>query len=103
MKESKRKIKNIKSNFILKLIFSSLTEYIKLDLINYNKILQKKLNVSIEDYEKRCKIKIIGKRNGKGKEYDLISDKLVFEGEYLNGRRNGKGIEYNIIREIKFE
>ena len=103
MSESKGKINDVKSNFILKLIFSPLTEYIKLDLINYNKAIQKRLNISIENYKNRCKIKIIGKRNGKGKEYDLNTDKLVFEGEYLNGRRNGKGIEYNIVREIKFE
>ena len=35
-----------------------------------------------------------GKRNGKGKEYDSGSGKLIFEGEYLNGKRNGKGKEY---------
>ena len=33
------------------------------------------------------------KRNGKGKEYDI--GLLTFEGEYLNGKRNGKGIEYD--------
>ena len=38
-------------------------------------------------------LKVNGKRNGKGKEYDL-NDELSFEGEYLNGERNGKGIEY---------
>ena len=34
-----------------------------------------------------------GKRNGKGKEYD-INGILVFDGEYLNDERNGKGKEY---------
>ena len=35
-------------------------------------------------------------KNGKGniKEYDEVSSKLIFEGEYLNGERNGKGKEY---------
>ena len=35
-----------------------------------------------------------GKRNGKGKEYD-INGILVFDGEYLNDERNGKGEEYD--------
>ena len=33
--------------------------------------------------------------NGFVKEYDCYSNKLLFEGEYLNGKRNGKGKEYN--------
>ena len=34
-----------------------------------------------------------GKRNGKGKEYNSYGG-LIFEGEYSNGKRNGKGKEY---------
>jgi len=36
---------------------------------------------------------INGKRNGKGKEYNL-EGKIIFEGEYLNGKKkwNGKRI-----------
>ena len=34
-----------------------------------------------------------GKRNGKGKRYD-IDGFLVYESEYLNGKRNGHGKEY---------
>ena len=32
-----------------------------------------------------------GKRNGKGKEYNVS----IFEGEYLDGKRHGKGKEYS--------
>ena len=32
--------------------------------------------------------------NGKGKEYQICSGNIIFEGEYLNGIRNGKGKEY---------
>ena len=42
------------------------------------------------------------KRNGKGKEYDF-SDKLLFEGEYLNMKRNGKGKEYDENGKLLFE
>ena len=43
-----------------------------------------------------------GKRNGKGKEYDIVGE-LEFEGEFLNGERNGKGKEYYDNNELKFE
>ena len=32
---------------------------------------------------------INGKRNGKGKEYDIINGQLIFEDEYLNGKQTG--------------
>ena len=43
-----------------------------------------------------------GKRNGKGKEYDNCFG-TIYEGEYLNGKRNGKGKEYHRTGEIIFE
>ena len=45
---------------------------------------------------------INGKRNGKGKEYNL-EGKIIFEGEYLNRKRNGKGKEYYYNGSLKFE
>ena len=33
-------------------------------------------------------------KNGKGKEYKLNTDILLFKGEHKNWKRNGKGIEY---------
>ena len=41
--------------------------------------------------------------NGKIKEYHLFSEKLLFEGEYLNGKRNGFGKEYSRNGNILFE
>ena len=33
-----------------------------------------------------------GEINGQGKEYDFLTDQLLFEGEYVNGKKwNGKG------------
>ena len=41
--------------------------------------------------------------NGKGKEY-YSNGKLKFEGKYLNGKRNGKGKEYDIYNsKLKIE
>ena len=44
------------------------------------------------------------KKNGKGKEYNKYTGKLIFEGEYLNGKKwNGKCIEYYNNSKLKFE
>ena len=64
-----------------------------LNMIIYNKKLKKMLLVDIEDYKKISGKYKIGKKNGKGKEFILNINRLIFEGEYLNGKRNGKGKE----------
>ena len=110
-------LKNIKSEYTIKILFFHLDEKIKLKLIKYNKNLQNtidinlnnyknftgkylKLETRVKEYNKDGKLIFIGeylngKRwNGKGKEYDYAG-KLRFEGEYLNGNRNGKGKLYN--------
>ena len=84
-------INNIKSPYILQIILSYLKEKQNLSLINYNRELQKKLSIKIEDYMKASgKIKIIEK-NGKGKEYSLDSNIIRFEGEYSNRKRTRLG------------
>ena len=50
----------------------------------------------------------IGKRNGKGKEYNGFNNKLLFEGDYIDGKRTGYGKEYyeekyNRKKVIKYE
>ena len=92
--KSNADLNNIKSNFILKNIFSFINEKSKLDIFKYNKNFQKKLNINIEDYKKISGKYIEGERNGYAKEYDDW-DNLLFEGEYLNGKKNGKGKEYS--------
>ena len=117
-------LKNVKSKYIIQIFFTFLDEKNKLKLVKYNKELQQKINISINNYihfqgkyivyESNIKGKeydfndnlkfegeyLIGERNGKGKEY--IYEKLTFEGEYLNGKRNGKGKEY-FVGELTFE
>jgi len=94
--------KSIECLYILKDIFSFLSQKKKLEIIIYNKELQKILDINIEDYKRKARIYRIGERNGKGKEY-YSSGKLRFEGEYLNGKRNGKGKEYNRYGDLIFE
>ena len=96
-------IEDIKSSFIIKEIFLLLNQKQKLDIIIYNKKLQKLFEVDIENYKKISRRFFKGERNGKGKEYDKYIKRLLFEGEYLNGKRNGKGKEYNDYGELIFE
>ena len=93
----------IKSLFIMKFIFSFITKKRKFELIIYNRKFKTKLKIDIEDYKKESGKYTTGERNGKGFEYDLYSNKKLFEGKYLNGKKNGKGKEYNYNGNIIFE
>ena len=97
--------KSIKSLYILKTIFSFLSEKQKLNLIIYNIHLQKQFDINIENYKKIRRIYKVGDRNGKGKEYDISTRYryMIFEGEYLDGKRNGKGKEYYFDDKLEFE
>ena len=125
-------LENIKSKYILKEIFSNLDQLTKLLLVKCNKKLKNRLNVDIIDYMFLSQKYFVGERNRKGKEYTIINNNLIFEGDYidgkrtgygkeyykekfegkmiikyegkyLNGKRNGKGVEYYNNGEIKFE
>ena len=95
--------KNIKSQKILKFIFSFLFKNKKLDIISYNNQIKRILKVNFDDYKIAGNLEKIGNRNGYGKEYIKGTNLLIFEGEYKNGRRNGKGKEYYEYNKIKFE
>ena len=113
-------MKDIKSKYITKCIFSYLDEYVKLNIVKYNKYIQNIINIDIVNYQtfsgRYIKSKnneenifqefkgnnnelifegkyLKGKRNGNGKEY-YNGNILIFEGEYLKGKRTGKGKEY---------
>ena len=103
MEDNTCKINNIKSNYILQNILLKLNKNQKLDIIIYNKALQKRLRLNIEDYKEQSRRYKIGEKNGYSKEYNLYNDNLLFEGEYKNGKKNGKGKEYYENGKIKFE
>ena len=73
-------LKNVKSSYFLKYIFSHITEGRKLKLIRYNKKLQKENDINIINYIYFSKRYLIIEPNGKGKEYDGYNDHLLFEG-----------------------
>ena len=94
--------KTIKSPYIIRRIFSFLTEKKKFAMILYNKKLQRKLDLDLDDYKKFSGIYIIAKK-GYAKGYKLYTNKVIFEDEYLNGKKNGKGKEYNYEGKVIFE
>jgi len=103
--KSEKNIRKSISKYVLKdILFSFLSEKQKLEIIIYNKDLQKKLDINIEDYKRICQRYRVGERNGKGKEYkyNKLSNIMIFEGAYLHGKRNGKGKEY-FNGKLKFE
>ena len=87
-------LSNIKSLEILKKIFSSLRRNYSLKLINYNKSLQSKLSLDINNYKEYAKIYRVFDKDGKVKEYDMSTNELKFEGENKNKKRSGLGKEY---------
>ena len=65
-------LENIKSPFIKKKIFSQIHDKVKLELIKYNKKIQKVLNIDIINYKLFRGISIILESDNKGKGYDYI-------------------------------
>jgi len=56
--KSKNGFENLKSNFIFKKILEYIKKNKSLEIIKYNKKLQKRLNLSINDYKECCEIEI---------------------------------------------
>ena len=93
----------IKSKYIIKYIFNHINSRKKLKIILYNKELINKLEYNIEDYKKLSEKEIRVEKNGRGKEFIINSNIIIFEGEYTKGKRNGKGKEYYINGKLKCE
>ena len=100
---TKNLLKLFKSFNNMKYIFSCLNENKKLDLIIYNKEFQKKFGINTEYYKKVSGKYIIGNKNGIGKEYELNTNILLYEGKFKNKKRSGEGKEYNKNGKIIFE
>ena len=93
---------SVKSEYILKKIFSFLEKHKELLVINYNKIIQNQLNDNIDDYKKTSHIYREIEKNGMGKEFLTKDNVLIFEGQYENWKRNGEGKEYYKNGNLKF-
>ena len=96
-------LKNVKSRYILAMIFEYIKYKKKLNIIKYNNYIQARININLMNYKLLSGRYVIYQSDKKGKEYDSYTDKLIYEGYYLNGERNGKGKEYDEYGKLKFE
>ena len=94
---------SVKSYYILQEIFSFLKIENFLNLIIYNKQLQKKFGYNLEYYKKISGKYRLYNKCGRGEVYKLNTKIKLFEGEYLNGERNGNGKEFYDDGKLKFE
>ena len=94
---------NIRSKYIYQKVVSYLYEKTKLNVIKYNKNLQKKLNIGLINYMVLSERYIIFQNDGEGKEYNDYYSELIFEGKFFKGKRHGKGKEYDYKGKLIFE
>ena len=96
-------LRKIRSKYITKNIFSYINEKTKLNLIKFNKKLQKELFIKIINYQILSGRYIEYETNDTIKEYNAYNDLLIYEGEFKEGKRNGKGKEYNNEGKLIYE
>ena len=75
----------------------------QLSLVKYNNKIKDRINIDLIDYKYLSERYFIGEINGKGEEYSILNDELIFEGDYINGKRTGYGKEYYEKEKIKYE
>ncbi len=83
-------LKNVKSFYIKEIFFSFVSEIKQLNLIRYNKALQKEFNIKLDNSQILWGKDIIKDINGTTKMYNAFTEKLIFEGEYINGKKKRK-------------
>ena len=103
-------LKNIKSNYILKDIFSFLTKKIGLRIIRHNRKIQNKLEIKKEDFintsGRYIKKDLFGLNifsDNNYCDYTIDTNILIFKGSYNNGIKNGYGTEFYTNGNKKFE
>ena len=95
-------LKNVKSQYFSKKLFSHINDKRKLEIVKINKILQNNIDVNINNYKLFAGKYLIYEEDGKGKEYRIYDDMLIAEAEYKDGKKNGKGKEYENSK-VRFE
>ena len=75
----------VKSLYFSINIFTYIDERRKLNLIKYNKALQKILHINIFNYKLLSEKYIINQSKDIYKIYNVVDDFLLFEGNYING------------------
>ena len=86
--------RKIKSIFILKKIFINVENTKKMNIIVYNKKIQRKMGLNITDFM-RFSGRYRVEEDDKIKDYSSYDHRLLFEGQYANRKRNGDGKEFD--------
>ena len=94
--------RKIRSSVILQKVFKYIDNILKLKIALYNKVIQRKLNLDLNDF-KRYSGKYRKKDGEITYEYNSSNDFLLFEGNYSNGKKNGCGKEYDEEGKLIFE
>ena len=94
---------NIKSNFVLKRIFNILPEKTLLEIIQYNKIIQKRINKDIQDFKKylNIEIEIIPAESGKFINIPKNKSQQSYYHIFFDDSRKEIKNIYSITNEIK--
>ena len=88
-------LENIKAKYIIiEKIFDLLTIRHKLKIIAYNKSLQGKCSVNINNYKNNAWCYVIKEANGKYKMITTENKILIYEGDCLKGKKHGEGKLY---------
>ena len=95
-------LKNILSEYFIKKFFLNVNEKLKLEIMKYNKNLQRLNDISLKNYRRFSDNYIFFISKGNGKEYNKYGN-IIYEGEFLNGKRNGKGKEYDARGNLKYD
>ena len=101
--QSNANLKNIKSNYILSKIFIYLKIMKKLRIVNYNKKIQKRLNITNEDYKEysSIEIEIIPIKDYYGRFININEDDKLYYHIYFNGNKEEIKNKYEIEEEDK--
>ena len=98
--KSKNSFENLKSNFIFKKILEYMKKDKSLEIIRYNKKLQKRLNLSINDYKEYyqpIEIELKIEENGYGKFINITEKEKEYYHIYFNN--SNKEIKRNYLNE----
>ena len=94
----KEKFKNLKSDFFIYKVFDILTKIKSLEIIKYNKNIQKRLNISINNYKEyseiysKIEIEIIPASNKIDKFINIKKDEEIYFHIYLNDNKKEETI-----------
>ena len=79
-------IENIKSRYILSKIYDNMTKKKKLEIVKYNKKIQNRLNLSLNDYKeyREIEIEIIPNKGGYGKFINIKENDKLYYHIYFN-------------------